>query len=218
MQAKTDELPLRGNYFAEADYLEQNLAAGTLQNRAAARMAALPDDLMVALCNGVAKDQGETGPETLKAIGREWGRLAGEQFSRELGAHHSAALTDQPLALFAADLSAAFLHHGWGRVQFDFSRYAQGLLLIDVTDSFLGDVVKATNYPVDGILAGFLGGMFSHFAGVELDGLQTECRAAGAARSRFVLTVPQRLRRVAGWVEAGRRHGEIVAELATSPA
>ena len=40
MQANTDELPLRGNYFAEAVYLEQNLAAGTLQNRAAARMAA----------------------------------------------------------------------------------------------------------------------------------------------------------------------------------
>ena len=217
MQAKAYELPLRCNYFAEADYLRQDLAAGTLQNRAGTRMVALADDLLIALVNAIAQERGEQSGAVLAALGRDWGTQAAAQFTRELGDHHATPLAEQPLAVFAADLTAAFLHHGWGRFQFDFSRFARGLLLVDVTDPFLGSSVRPTSLPVEGLLAGFLGGMFSHFAGIELAGLQTACRANGAEQSRFVLTVPARLAAVAGWVEAGRGHDEILSELEKSP-
>ena len=213
MQANAVELPLRGNYFAEADYLEPDLRAGRLHNRAAAPMFALPDELMVVLSNTIMKDRGERGVAVLKAIGRGWGRQAAEQFTKELSEFRCRQLAEQPLALLAADLTAAFLHHGWGRVQFDFSRYAAGLLLVEVSHPFLGEVVKPSNRPVEPITAGFLGGMFSQFSGVELDCVQSACRACGAPSSQFILTVPERLKAVADWAEAGRAHAEVLAEL-----
>src|SRR5262245_16794535 len=216
MQANATDLPLRGNYFAEADYLSQDLAAGTLTNRAGARFVALPDDLMVSRCNTRAEGLGDRAAEVLTATGRDWGRRAAGQYAEELGAHHGTPLPEQPLALFAADLTAAFLHHGWGRFRFDLSRYARGLLVVDVEAPFLGSVVRPAGRPVESLLAGFLAGMFTHFAGVDLGCVQTECRAAGATRSRFVLTVPKRLAAVAGWPESGRGHDEIVAELERS--
>jgi predicted hydrocarbon binding protein len=218
MQASASELPLRGNYFAEADYLRQNLPSGTLENRAGARMFALPDELLVALSNTVMKHRGERCGEVLKSIGRGWGKQAAEQLSNELSGFHERRLDEQPLSLFAADLTAAFLHHGWGRLQLDFSRYARGLLLVEVFHPFLGEEVKPTSHSVEALMAGFLSGMFTQFAGVELDCVQTACRARGEQSSRFVLTVPQRLQAIKELIESGRAHDEIVAALEKRPA
>ena len=214
MHANAAELPLRGNYFAESEYIDQDLASGRLTNRAGARIFALPDDLMVSLSNVLADGLGDRAPGVMKSVGRGWGSRAAEQFAVELGAHHAVPLASQPLSLFAADLTSALRHHGWGSCQFDFSRYSIGLLVVEVDDPFLGSAIKATHQPVEGVFAGFLAGMFSHFAGIELDCLQTECRAAGGTRSRFVLTVPARLQAVAELVGSG--HDAILAALEKS--
>jgi predicted hydrocarbon binding protein len=208
MISSTHDLPLKGNYFAEGSYLTQDLGAGTLSNRAGARMLALSDTFLVTMLNTLEAELGEQAGSVVKDVGRDWGRRAAEQFASEMGDYFGRPLMLQPLAMFAANLTEAFRHHGWGNFCFDFSRYAQGVLVVEVAEPVIGAVVKPAAAPVESLLAAFLAGMFSHFAGQELECVQTDCRARGADRSRFVLTIPERLKAV-----AGKAHADVVAEL-----
>src|SRR5262249_12634088 len=126
--------------------------------------------------------------------------------------HYGRPLMKLPLSLFTANLTEAFRHHGWGALRIDFSRYAQGLLVVEVPEPIIGGSVRTATGPVEGLLAAFLAGMFSAFAGLELECVQTECRTRTAGKSRFVLTVLQRLEAVAPMINA-RPHDEIVEEL-----
>src|SRR5437763_179117 len=124
MISSTHDLPPRGNYFAEGEYLTQDLASGTLRNRAGARMLALTDDFLLATLNTLRAELGEQAGAAVSALGRNWGRHAAEQFAAEMERYHGRPLMKLPLALFTADLTEAFRHHGWGAPAIDFSRYA----------------------------------------------------------------------------------------------
>jgi len=208
MISTTHDLPLRGNYFAEGSYLSQDLGAGTLRNRAGARILALSDSFLIATLNTLQTELGYQASAVVEDMGREWGRRAAEQFATEMGDYYGRPLMQLPLAMFAANLTEAFRHHGWGAYRFDFSRYSHGLIAVEVREPVVGGVVKAANAPVEGLLAAFLAGMFSQFAGIELECAQTECRACGAEKSRFVLTAADRLKGI-----AGKSHDDVVEQL-----
>src|SRR5262245_44957410 len=110
----THDLPPRGNYFAEDSYLSQDLGAGTLRNRAGARMLALADNFLVATLNTLHEELGTQAEPVLKDMGRDWGRRAAEQFAAEMGEFYGRPLMQLPLAMFAANITEAFRHHGWG--------------------------------------------------------------------------------------------------------
>src|SRR4051812_40261510 len=158
MISSTHDLPPRGNYFAEGAYLTQDLGAGTLSNRAGARMLALSDTFLVSMFNTLQAELGEQANAVVKDMGRDWGHRAAEQFAAEMGEYYDRPLMQQPLAMFAANLTEAFRHHGWGAFRFDFSRYAQGVLVVEVRDPIIGGVVKPANAPVEALLAAFLAG------------------------------------------------------------
>lgn len=208
-----DELPLRGNYFAEGAYAHTDLRSGTVRNRAGARLVALTEDFLAGLCGGLSDACGDRAADVLKAIGRAYGRAEGQRLAAELEAYYGRPVADFPLAVTDSCLREAFSHHGWGTVKADFGRYEKGVLVAAVDHAPFAALVGRSDRPVEALLAGLLAGLFSHFAGVELDCMQTECPTRGAANSRFVLTVPSRLAAVAGWAEAGRSHDEIVTEL-----
>lgn len=216
MISSTHDLPLHGNYFAEGDYLSQNLASGTITNRAGARMIALTDDFLVSLHNALEAQLGGKAAVVLSEFARDWGRHAGEQFAAEIEKHHGKPLSQLPLGLFGADLTEAFRHHGWGVFHFDFANYAQGLLIVEVEQPILGSIVKPAGRPADRMLAEFLAGMFSAFAGEQLATLQTECRSCGSPRSRFVLTIPERIRSVEKLAQAGKGHIQLVEAMCQS--
>src|SRR6185295_14149419 len=159
----------------------------------------------------LTKELGEQSAELIRSMGRDWGRRAAEQFAHELEQYYGKPPAQLPLAMFTACLSEAFHHHGWGAFRIDVSGYTCGLLTIEVRDPVLGHSIRLAKTPVEGLLAAFLSGMFSHFAGVELECVQTDCRGCGAATSRFVLSVPERLNSAANW--AGRSHEQVLEEL-----
>jgi uncharacterized protein len=216
MISSTHDLPARGNYFAENGYVAQDLKSGTMHNRAGSRMLVLTDDFLVSLHNTLEAELGGRAAPVLKAAARDWGRRAAEQFSAEMEKHYGKSLADLPLGLFAADLSEAFRHHGWGLFRINFNQYAQGVVSIEVQNPLLGATVKPSRRPVEGLLAGFLAGMFSFIAGVELDCVQTDCQACGTGESRFVLTIPQRLSVLDGRTPNGRGHVEVMKEVLQS--
>jgi predicted hydrocarbon binding protein len=213
MIASTHDLPLHGNYFADDGYFTHNPNAGTIHNRAGARMIALTDDFLIATHNSLEAELGDRAAIVLAAAARDWGRRAAEQFAAEMEQHHGRPLSNLPLSLFAADLTEAFRHHGWGVLNLDFAQHPYGLLVIDVRMPIVGRIVKKTSSPADVLLAGFLAGMFSQFAGTSLGCLETESVTPGSLRSRFVLALPDRLDAVRSLAERRKGHAEIVAQL-----
>jgi hypothetical protein len=73
--------------------------------------------------------------------------------------------------------------------------------------------VKRAEKPVESLMAGLLGGLFSHYAQADLLCHQTECVALGAADSMFILSDAERLDSVPEWVEAGDSHKVIIDKL-----
>ncbi len=213
MLALTHDLPLRANFFAEGEYWIHELEKGTIHNRAGARGLVVSDDLLVSLVNTLNAELGDQAGPVMTSMGQFWGERAAIRFSAKMEQCYGKPLAQLPLAMFAASLAEAFRSYGWGTIKIDFDRYAQGLVIVEMRDPMLGSVVRRSDAPVEGLLAAFLEGMFSHFAGVSLGCVQTECCASGAESSRFVLTIPERIRAVAGENVSGKSHDWVVEEL-----
>ncbi len=197
--------PARGDYFADCDAPRTDLAAGVARDRAGTRTLALPEAFLDALDETLAGECGPAAERVLKAAGRSWGRRLAERLERELGEFRGEPPAAAPVARFAADLRAAFRQMGWGLLALDFSRFDRGLLVAEVHDP--------PPAPGDALLAGALAGLFSHFAGQELDGVRTQAAAGGAPVSRFVIGLAERLGRAADAVHQGRPHADVLAEL-----
>jgi predicted hydrocarbon binding protein len=212
MIATTLDLPLRGNCFADEAYLAHDLGAGSICNRRGERLVGVSDEFLIAMMNTLESELGSESAAAVKGLGRDWGRHAAEQFAAELGQFYGKPLSELPLAQFTASLTAALQQQGWGALRLDLSGYPYGLVIVEMHTPILGAGVRQAEAPVDGILAAFLAGMFSQFAGVELECVQTDCRGCGADASRFVVTVPQRLAAIAEWA-VRQPHDAIVRRL-----
>ncbi len=203
------DLPPRGNYFNFNAYVRQDLRSGTLTNRVGAPLIGLTDEGYLAVVNTLRDEFAEDASTILKSLGTSWGRQAGEQFVRETSAYYGRPLMELPLAMVASLLTEAFRHHGWGAFIFDFSRYANGVLVVEVREPFEGSITKPECEALDTMLSAFLAGMLSYLAGRELGCLQTDARGRGADASRFVITTPDRL---AGR-QSGQDHSVVLQEL-----
>ncbi len=216
MLALTHDLPLRANFFAEGEYWLHELEKGTIHNRAGARGLVISDDLMVALVNTLSAELGDQARQVIASMGEFWGERAAIRFAAKMEQCYGKPLAQLPLAMFAASLAEAFRSYGWGTIKIDFDRYAQGLVIVEMRDPMLGSVVRRSDAPVEEIAAAFFEGMFSHFAGIRLSCVQTECRGCGANASRFVLTIPERIRAIANANASGKSHDWVVKELCRS--
>jgi hypothetical protein len=193
--------PARGDYFAADDYFGTDVAAGVARDRAGTRVVSLPEELLDGLHETLAAECGPAAERVLKSCGRAWGRRLAERLAHELGEYHNEPLAAAPVARFQAALHGAFCVLGWGVLALDFGRYDKGLLVAEVRNA----------PPAGPLMAGALAGLFSHFAGRELDAAATP--AADGEPRRFVIALPGRLERVADAIHTGRTHDEIVAEL-----
>jgi predicted hydrocarbon binding protein len=195
--------PPRGDYFADDDYTRTDVAAGVARDRAGTRLVGLPEDFLTALHQTLTSECGPAGGRVLKAAGRDWGMRLAQRLSTELGEFRGEPLAEAPVARFQADLQSAFRHLGWGVLTLDFSKYDKGLLVAEIRYAPAGETA-------DALLAGALGGLFSHFTGRELDAVGTPAR--GDVR-RFVIALPERLDRVADALDRRRSHEEVIAVL-----
>jgi predicted hydrocarbon binding protein len=209
---------MRGDYFAEGDYLKTDIAKGVTRNRSGVRMLSLTSDFLMGLRSALRNQCGEAAEAVFKDCGRNWGKQFAARFEAELSAYYGTPMKEAPFGVFEACVVQSFSHHGWGKLTFDLTHHDKGLVLLKIENAVMANLVGTSEVPVDSLLAGILASLFSHFAGEELDCVQTQCKAMGAADSRFVVTAPTRLTGVADWVAKGRSHDEIIAELAETQA
>jgi uncharacterized protein len=205
---------MRGNFFAESTYLKTDIAKGTTRNRAGTRIVCLTADFLHGFRRAVTDECGPAADSVFKACGKKWGILFARRFEKEMSDFYGKPLREFVLALFQACLVELFSHHGWGKPILDLSKHDQGLILIEVKDSIYAELVGKAESPTDTLLAGIFGGFFSHLTGQDLDCMQTTCKACGADTSRFIIGLASRLTAVPAWVQNGKTHEEMVAQLA----
>jgi predicted hydrocarbon binding protein len=192
-----------GDYFADDDYVQTDVAAGVTRDRAGTRLVGLPDDFLAALHQTLDAECGPAADRVLQAAGRDWGRGLAERLTAELAEYRGEPLAAKSVAQFQADLQSAFRQLGWGVLTLDFSRYDAGILVAEVRHAPAGG-------PADALLAGTLAGLLSHIAGRELAAAATP--TIGDLK-RFVIALPERLERVADALHRRRPHDEIVTAL-----
>src|SRR5579871_4867504 len=159
MLATMHDLPMRSNYFAESAYWTHESGRGTIRNRTGSRMLVLSDDLLVALVNTLSAELGDQADVVIASMGQDWGERAASRFADEMQQHFGKPLAQLPLSLFAASLAEAFRSYGWGKINVEFERYAQGIVVVEMREPMLGTVVRPTDAPVEKLVAAFLEGM-----------------------------------------------------------
>jgi hypothetical protein len=201
----------RGDCFANA--LRMIARDGILKDRGGAEHIAWPCDLLRALHHTLKAECGPADESILRDAGKAWGRSLAQRIIREMTAYHTTPLRNQPTAQVQVSLISVFSHYGWGRVEFDFARYAHGLIEITVTNGPSTVWSERETRVPDHLLAGTFTGLFTDLAGIELDCLQTEFDVPGVLPARFVVGLFQRLARVADAVRQGEQHDRVIALL-----
>lgn len=161
-----------------------------------------PSPLAVAETDRIAALLGEIGgPRPPKERG------VGEQ---RIGIAPPPARTDSP------SVAEWFGRINWAnRADVDLPQFAPGSVALDLSRGRQGIVVAEVRRdrpggPADILLAKALAGLLSLFAGRELAAAAT---TSDDQVNRFVITVPERLERVADALNRGRPHHEIIAAL-----
>jgi predicted hydrocarbon binding protein len=193
------------NPFAGPDALHADPQTGVTRNRAGARVLTLTREFLVGLAGALEAECGPTAEAVAKSCGRAWGRRYAARLERELGQCLGTPFADVPLAEFTDCLALAFNHHGWGLLALDYGRHDRGLIVAELR--------HAPPVGENGLLAGLLAGLFSHFAGLTLDCIPTQRPDGEAGAARFVIGLADRLNRFADAAAQGRPHDEIMAEL-----
>jgi hypothetical protein len=125
-------------------------------------------------------------------------------------------LPEIPAARLAESVETMFENCGWGSVKASFDRHATGLIEIEASNAPLKFwTVRAA--PVgDPLLAGALAEVFTEFAGLNLQCVQTEQEVPGSSPARFVIALPERLMQVTDLVRQREPHERIVEFLETT--
>ncbi len=195
-------LRLKGNPFARQDYFRTDVAKGVTRTPSGQRVCTLPSEFLLGFRDALIYECGKAYRKVLKAAGRRWGGQYATRFDRDLVDRYSTRLKDLPAGLVHTCLAESFAAHGYGRLEIDLSQVGSGVVLVDLADAVMPALVRESDRPVDGLMAGMLGAVFAHLAGEPLDAVQTECPSLGADRSRFLVTRADVASSLEDWIDA----------------
>lgn len=207
--------PARGSFFGEQPYLVASCSDGILRNRVGHRLVALNDDFILGFREALLEECGPAAAEVMYSCGVRFGALTGAYVESAIGEHIGQPIRELSLAHFHALLADLFASHGWGLLRFDLGCSQRGLILAEVRNPAVGEMcageVIAGN--VEELMAGFLAGIYGHFAGRELVCRQLECVTRGASAARFVIASEARLEPAEELMQDGAPGADILAAL-----
>lgn len=150
--------------------------------------------------------------------GVQWGRRAAIDLEAGLIEQGKSSLRDLPMRELADLVAASLARTGWGRLGFDFSFAAEGLVVASLERSALAEAPPRTERGGVGeelschLVSGWLSGVMSHVAERRLAAREVACRAAGAPRCAFAVVAHERRRVVDQTIKQGLRGVEPIRD------
>jgi uncharacterized protein len=210
-----NEQNLPGNYFGYDTYVRGDLEIGILENRRGDRLIAIPDTLLSALYDGIAKETGQASRLVLVNCGKWWGKNFYTRFLNAVSEYYDLNLAEMDMATFVNCLQECWKTHGWGKIDLDPTYQKRGFLIVKTTNSpyakQLQNVIRPSCYVEAGILTAF----FARLTNRELEAVQISCETLGADCNRFVLGLGDRLSSVDVLIEEGMNWESIMERLLT---
>jgi predicted hydrocarbon binding protein len=200
-------------YYNGLSFVLNDMALGTTHEQSGARVCALTTDFFKGMHRALTEETGEAWFLVLYRCGLIWGERVAVRLEREYADHYGKPVGQMEMSLLAGLLEEYFPARGWGRMRFDFSQIGRGLLQAELENPIYATVVERSETPVEALISGLLGALFSHFANAELLCHQTECVSLGDPVSRFIISDAQRLDPVPAWIEEKTSHDDIVKKL-----
>ncbi len=206
------------NYFAQSTYYKWDMGRGVVRERGGSRVMAFPQEFSIGLIAGLIEECGEAWPVVLQSCGSFWGKRQMDRLETELSAFHGERMKSLPTATAHAAIAECLAVHGWGRAEFDLSEIKKRLLLVRVNESPMARAVidgklDTGNKPVDALLSGALGAMFTHASGAAMECREIRCTASGAPVCEFVLAPEGRLSGVLALVRKNASREDILESL-----
>lgn len=196
------QVRLKGNRYARPDYFVTDVTTGATRTPSGIRVCTLTSDFLLGFRDALVYECGKSFRSVMKACGKRWGKTFIAGFEKELATEYQTPAKDLPAGVVHACLADAFNYHGWGRLTIDLSHADKGFIVAVVTDPVLPAIIRQAERPVDHLMCGLLASVFGHFAGAELDAVQTDCPTLGAGASRFVVATPERVAVISQWMES----------------
>jgi predicted hydrocarbon binding protein len=206
-----DRLP--ANYYAPEIYVRGDLEMGLLESRRGDRLLALPETLLQAIYNGLAKETGQASRLVLFNCGRWWGKNFFHRFQDEISDYYATPLMDMSMADFLQALKHCWITHGLGTLDLDQSYHDRGFLIVTTWNSPFARQTPKAELPACFLEAGVLSAVFSQLADRDLHCLQTSCESLGADCNRFVIGLQKRLEPAEALIEKGLDHESIMPRL-----
>lgn len=191
----------KGNLFAHPDYFHTDVAKGTTRTPAGTRVCTLTGDFLLGFRDALIYECGQSYRKVMKSAGARWGKQFAPRFDKELASTYGTNRETLAWPVIFACLTDAFAAHGWGRLILDASQEAHGILQVTLGDSVMPGLIPESERPVDQLMAGFLGAIFSHLTGIGLDCTQTDCPSLGAIASRFLIAEPAKIAQAEKWID-----------------
>lgn len=180
------------------------------------RTIELPASVLADLHRGLASEVGEV--EAVRALQRS-GFRAGEAFWAELERRWGAGLRDSSLPQFWERVSEFFDESGFGRLEFDGTHEAVGLVRADgwaesVVEADSGLASGESAVPGCAFTCGVLSRMLTSVAGAPVAVLEVECRSAGGSCCTFAFGTEETMTIVHERLRVGQDWREVLTALA----
>lgn len=210
----TGEAPfrLRPGFYSRPDFFVTDIVKGTTRTATGTRVCALTNDFLIGFRDALIYETGKSYRKVMKRCGRRWGEQFAKRFEKEIGNYFKASLSELSAGTVHTYLVEAFNYHGYGLLKINLTYLEQGIIVAELAHSMMPSIVSSSDRPVDMLMAGFLGAIFSYLSGQDLDAIQTACPTQGAESSLFVIAASPWIAETETWLLKAPPHTVVAHE------
>lgn len=201
------------NLFDPSQYYQLNVHTGVMRTSFGTKCCTLSGYALRGLYQGLKHEAGPAWHVIMRRCGESWGKRFAQRFLEEVASFYHEDLDHMKITRFTALLEEYFAVSGWGRVRFDYSQIASGLLIVDVQDEIFGDLLRNSGERSGALLEGVFKALLSTITGKDMDCYETQSLGQGAPASRFLISSRLRLSPVHTWRDDKTPHHEIMSRL-----
>lgn len=198
MPENETNIRFKGTYYARPDYFNTDVAKGVTRTPQGTRICAVADDFLMGFRTAIIYECGPAARLVLKTAGKRWGDKFITRMEQELTAYYGSPFRELHAALVDQILHEAFNYHGYGWLTIH--RHA-AYIEIEVDNAVLPSLVQFTERPVDDMMTGLFGAVFSHLLGRTYEAIQTECLSTAGEKTRFLVAAADIIAPLEEWAE-----------------